>query len=445
MRTYTHQRQHHPARGARGREERWGALLLVALVVVSTAGTRALGTDRMPPNDSVCSLTQLTTTGINPLLGSATSNINPSINALGTRIAFISTADLTGDNSDGNEELFLVDTTTGTFTQLTTTTTSGFTNINPSINALGTRIAFASRADLTGDNPDGNYEIFLADTTMGSLTQLTHGGGFSSLSPSINALGTRIAFESFADLTGDNPDGSMELFLVDTLTNHFTQLTTTTGFDTRNLLPSINALGTRIAFLSNANLTGDNPDGNLELFLADTMTGSLTQLTITTSADVGTFYHSINALGTRIAFVSNADLTGGNPDGNQELFVVNTLTNRFTQLTTTGHDIFYTSINALGTRIAFSSGADLTGGNPDGLFQAFLVNTLTNRFTQLTIAGDAGVPTINPLGTHVAFLSRTDHTGDNPDGNLELFLATCVGTVHDHGTMTSEETGEQEQ
>jgi hypothetical protein len=49
MRTYTHQRQHHPARGARGREERWGALLLVALVVVSTAGTRALGTDRMPP------------------------------------------------------------------------------------------------------------------------------------------------------------------------------------------------------------------------------------------------------------------------------------------------------------------------------------------------------------------------------------------------------------
>ena len=170
---------------------------------------------------------------------------------------------------------------------------------------------------------------------------------------------------------------------------------------------------------------------------------STTQLTTTTGADVGVFYHSINALGTRIAFVSNADLTGDNPDGNQELFLVNTLTNCVTQLTTTtGHNVFYTSINALGTRIAFVSNADLTGGNPDGLFQAFLVNTFTNRFTQLTIAGDAFVPKINALGTHVAFLSRADHIGDNPDGNLELFLATCVGTVHNLETMASEETEE---
>lgn len=46
----------------------------------------------------------------------------------------------------------------------------------------------------------------------------------------------------------------------------FTQITSTTGGDHYN--PSINADGTRIAFSSNRNLTGGNPDSNHELFLA---------------------------------------------------------------------------------------------------------------------------------------------------------------------------------
>ena len=46
-------------------------------------------------------------------------------------------------------------------------------NINPSINAKGTRIAFESTLDLTGGNPDRNREIFLADTTTPGIIQVT--------------------------------------------------------------------------------------------------------------------------------------------------------------------------------------------------------------------------------------------------------------------------------
>ena len=100
-----------------------------------------------------------------------------------------------------------------------------------------------------------------------TLTQITstNGGIVSASGPSINADGTRIAFQSDRDLTGGNADGNFEIFRW-TQGSGFTQITSTTGgafFDV-----SINADGTRIAFQSDRDLTGGNADGNSEIFLA---------------------------------------------------------------------------------------------------------------------------------------------------------------------------------
>ena len=46
-----------------------------------------------------------------------------------------------------------------------------------SINADGTRIAFQSDANIGGGNPEGNIEIYLFDTTTGIITQITDTGG----------------------------------------------------------------------------------------------------------------------------------------------------------------------------------------------------------------------------------------------------------------------------
>jgi hypothetical protein len=103
------------------------------------------------------------------------------------------------------------------------------------------------------------------------FTQLTNTTGGSTLFPATNAAGTRIAFESDRDVTPGSPgnaDGNTEIFLFDTTTSTFTQLTNTppqAGF--ANIGPSINAAGTRVAFLTDANPAGANPDGNREIAL----------------------------------------------------------------------------------------------------------------------------------------------------------------------------------
>jgi len=170
---------------------------------------------------------------------------SPSINANGTRIAFISNGDPIGDNPDGNDELFLWIQGAGII-QITKTTKGE--SWEPSINADGTRIAFRSDRDLIGANADGSDEIFLWVEGSG-FTQITN-SSVASESPSINADGTKIAFWSRSDPVGTNVDGNEEIFLW-TSPSAITQITTTTGgWGSANLAPSINGDGTRIAFWS---------------------------------------------------------------------------------------------------------------------------------------------------------------------------------------------------
>jgi Tol biopolymer transport system component len=407
------------------------AILLAALLLGLVWGLRS------PALAEQFGVTQLTIT-----TGGVFGNLNPSINAAGTRVAFRSDRDLTPGspgNADGNEEIFLFDTTTSSFTQLTNT--PGGRNAVPAINADGTRIAFVSNRDLTPGSPgnaDGNFEIFLFDTTTSTVTQLTNTtGGFNTF-PATNAAGTRIAFVSDRDLTPGSPgnaDGNFELFLFDTTTSTVTQLTNTTAGGL-NIFPAINATGTRIAFHSDRNLTGGNADLNFELFLFDTTTSTVTQLTNTTAglnADP-----AINATGTRIAFRSTRDLTPGSPgnaDGNDEIFLFDTTTSSFTQLTNTiGGGNGNPAINADGTRVAFVSDRDLTPGSPgnaDGNLEIFLFHTTTSTFTQITNTTGGGnfSPSINAAGTRIAFVSNRDLTPGSPgnaDGNLEIFLATST-------------------
>src|SRR3990172_3076525 len=145
------------------------------------------------------------------------------------------------------------------FTQLTNT--AGGSNFTPTINAAGTRITFASTRDLTPGAPgnaDGNLDIFLFDTTTSTFTQLTNTAGWSNSDPAINAAGTRIAFASNRDLTPGAPgnaDGNAEIYLFDTTTATLTQLTNTTGGGNYSAAPTVNAVGTRIAIVSNRDLT----------------------------------------------------------------------------------------------------------------------------------------------------------------------------------------------
>ena len=150
---------------------------------------------------------------------------------------------------------------------------TGITDV--SINGDGTRVAFWSHNNLPSSLPVSyNPVLGFLDRTNNSYVQITQDGtcnpatydygflGNSYSPPSISADGTRIAFVYCGNPNGDNGDASPELFIYETTSATFHQVTSipgiafgTPGIDygietIRN--PQISGDGSRIIFESNS-------------------------------------------------------------------------------------------------------------------------------------------------------------------------------------------------
>jgi hypothetical protein len=152
----------------------------------------------------------------------------------------------------------------------------GFRWETPAVSASGSRIAFISTSDLTGENPDTGTEVFLVDYHARTLRQISNVTAPVFVSDvSIDSEGQRVAFTSDGDLAGGNPDGGAEVFLYEAATGGLTQISNSSG-DGGSSNATISGDGRHILFLSHGNLTGGNPDNGQELFLHDRVTGSTT-------------------------------------------------------------------------------------------------------------------------------------------------------------------------
>lgn len=352
-------------------------------------------------------------------------NYEPSISGDGTRIAFVS------ENEDkGFSEIWLWQSDVGSEQISFVKDWSS----QPSISSDGSYVVFSS-----SDSPDDPRGIYLYGIEAGFQEKLitTNGGG-----PSINSDGTRIAFVSTLDLQkGGNIDHNEEIFLYDTATNDFTQIThTTKGY---YYPPSISSDGTRIAFIWTDGLIHEPEHLNfVDLFFFDTTTKKLINIT---NSPGQTGPPSINSDGTRIVFASRLDLQeGSNTDHNPEIFLYYTNTNEFRQITYTtdeGYDSvnnYLPSISSDGTRIVFLSDRDLVKGyNTDLNHEVFLFDTTTNQFSQITETtpdanlGFQDAPSINSDGSVITFNSThkgLDPKVDNSDQSLEIFVARDLNT-----------------
>lgn len=100
-------------------------------------------------------------------------------------------------------------------------------------------------------------------------------------SVSISDDGSTIAFVSPADPVGANHDGSLELFLMDSTTQVITQLTNDPGPNAASVLRvRLSGGGTRAVFLSNADPLGTNPGHEQHLFAIDADGTNLVHLTV---------------------------------------------------------------------------------------------------------------------------------------------------------------------
>ncbi|MCH7688358.1 MAG: PD40 domain-containing protein, partial [Planctomycetes bacterium] len=330
-------------------------------------------------------------------------SISSVMDAAGDTIVFESDADLTDNNGDGSFEIFLFEQGVG-LTQITDSASSSF---SPSISPDGNFVAFASFADHVPDsNTDGNGEIFLLEIGVG-FTQITDTTTGNAGIPEVNHNGTRIPFIMDADLTGGNSDGGDEIFLYDAATG-FTQVTDTNSFlpFTR---PRISGDGSRIVFSSDEDLLGDgsNTDGSDEVFLFEIGSG-LTQITSDPTAT--SFLADINVDGNRIVFDSDGNFTGENSDGSTEIFTFD-IGGGFVQITDTVASGFNISpiISGDGTAIAFQSFDDLTGENSESIGEVFLFREgegLTQITNEDATFESSFATSINADGTRIGYESE---------------------------------------
>ncbi|MEO6061523.1 MAG: hypothetical protein ABIQ99_06260 [Thermoflexales bacterium] len=322
----------------------------------------------------------------------------------------------------------------------------------PSVSGDGARVAFWSTSDdFAGTaNVDGNVEIFVQLGTNGVFTrtrQVTNSrgtvlGGFN-LGPAISGDGKRIAFFSDRDLApGKNTDGSFELFLADLsgLSGNaeadiaLTQVTSSTATGV-NTWPSINSPAISdtfavyyIAFASDQNYTGGNPDGNTEIFRAKIDGASITFVQVTsTTADFTSDFPAISEDGSRIAFATNSNSPGSDVasvsvakigfSGVPDITLLQTFSSQ-----TSGQ----IAISADGSVVAWSSDIGSAATDRTQIWVARDVLSATQTLRQVTFMTTTGLfsaantqPALDQNGSLVAFVSTSGTVSS-------LYLAVTV-------------------
>src|SRR4029077_9783631 len=175
----------------------------------------------------------------------------------------------------------------------------------------GRIIAFESTEDIAGAGGADHFRAIRANVANDPATFFQM-GGTRAVTPAISQDGSRIAFASKDDPLGANPDGNSEIFLFDGA--KLIQVTNTSPGDIAsrvsngNFQPSITDDGRFIAFSSNRDLGSQNADGNLEIFVYDASTSTFSQLT-NSSAVVGCTDAKISGDGSAVAYIRDQGTT----------------------------------------------------------------------------------------------------------------------------------------
>jgi len=303
--------------------------------------------------------------GVNPAVAPffADDNREATISDDGNIIAFISTRNLVPGvgNTDGNPELFFFNVVTGAFTQATNTqdTTPGIGFIfqsNPSLSSDGSVVAFMSSANLAGTNTDNNAEIFIANFSAGAVSNvrqvtrtLNSVASANVLSPGrrLSRNGALIAFESHATDPKANAAATnavLGLFVYTVATDTFTEVGTRAPVSDFARFPTFTDYNASLApsslvFESFLNFRPDgtfpsstaqafeglNTDNSAEIYLTQipvSSSNTFTRLTnVTNFQTAGGTRPIASDSRKRIAFsLGGAELGGGNADFSTEVF-----------------------------------------------------------------------------------------------------------------------------
>ncbi len=304
-----------------------------------------------------------------------------------------------------------------------TNTSEEILNLNPSVSGDGRVAGFESTANLAGIPSTNGFRAIRADLSS-SPTMFAGMATSRVVAPAISQDGSRIAFASNEDPLGANPDRNSEIFLFEGST--LKQITNTSPHNHSlrisdgNFRPSITDDGRIIAFASNRDLSGENFDLNSEIFLFDVAQSLVTQVTNTQDVP-GATDAKISADGSRLAFFRSA---GDGEHTSRELVVLERASGEITVIAANRPALSVTYGRAIsddGLRVVYS---DQIANNRS---EVFLFDARFGSTLQVTSLGDrAGDvplhPTISGDGRRITFATRRNPLGANGDRSVELFL-----------------------
>ena len=353
-----------------------------------------------------------------------------SIDGAGNNIAFTSKADLIpGGNTGHTVELFLIHPDGSGLAQLT----HGLDIQWPAIAGNGATIAFTSFADPLGTNSSHSGQVFRVNSDGTGLAQVTHATSGLAYLPRLSRDGSIIVFSAEMNLTGQNADLSAEEFRINADGSGVVQLTNSSDANSYSLANFIDDAGTWVTFTSNANLDGLHGAGASDVWRVRSDGTGLQAITTGVAGD-DSGYGDISGDGSTICFESNKDLTGGNPDHNDEIFLWTSGT--FRQLTsTTDGSSYYCRLSRNGQWGYFLSYASIFEPNPAGVNQFYRVNIGTGAverveglgfgaayYSPAADDGNGNEPAVDDTGVRAVFAQWTDGARTNPDLFKEVML-----------------------
>ncbi len=316
----------------------------------------------------------------------------------GNRILFSGPLDPLGSNPNNDRRLFIVDADGANLRDLAAMPPAGLVRMSTSDD--GTRIVFACDQDLTGQNADGSFEVFAVEQDGSNLRQLTNAPTYASDAPHIAGDGSTIVFTSREDLTGGNPANATKIFRVDWDGSNMTQIFA--DAESRSA-PRISDDAQTLAFRSSRTDPVENPNG-VNQFWTSQIDGSGEAALTSFSENFGTNWATLSGDGSTVAWIQYDGNLGNNPDEGWEVYSVRSgaPVRQLTELPLGPDDcIEFTpdgpAITPDGSRVVYACSNDIYRIQSDG----------TDR-VQLTTIGDSGLgealaPDISADGGTIVF------------------------------------------
>jgi Tol biopolymer transport system component len=298
-------------------------------------------------------------------------------------------------------------------------------DLGVALSQTGRFVAFSSLAsDLvgTGNDTNSSYDIFVYDRQTADTTVASRVNGTASLKvanaddssffPSINADGTKVAFESRANnLVGpaDPANAFSDIFVHDRTLNTTARVSVAlagapTNGDSEK--PSISGDGNFVAFHSlatNLDLAADI-NGVADVFLYNRAAGTTTRVSGATGGAV--FGNAVSDNGARVAFES--------PPGGALKNVFVWTSGTVAPVTAGNGDSRVSGISSNGRFVVFDSDAsDLVAGDNNGVSDVFVHDLLTATTTRVSVSSTGAQA--NGASFALGFRAISD------DGNLVVF------------------------